>query len=1190
MKRSIFCKFLVFLLSLFLFIPVLTYGQSDLLEVRPPNAMIIFDTSDSMNQDEKGNVVNPGNAKGEDGVVRDYQGGGDHPNSKLYQAKQKIKEVIKDIEDINLGFATYGQAKTELRRGYYVRGRQNWNSGTAPTLDQWYWSKLYWVFYNDAHYFQTTSNTLDKSIGDTYTEKNHTFDDSPKNNGASVPPPHGGTYKADLIYSIYAITLNAETNVYTYYYGSPAHDHYAETTSYRYYANSNPINCDTEFPRPSGTWNTYDEASAPSGVWKCKGPFKIPGSAGSLGWFSAKWDEYAWLQFDNSVPGYPNCPANYGSDNNWNPVGDPPVQANAWTKWSIVDPSDPKIPASGQYVKITGINCYDASTYFYPADGSASRPHTWSYYKDVSRNWSAKPDPYYPSSDGGGALNNNPGTFNNHYLFINIPQVDDINNGYANRKAIVDLLDLNPIQSPETGKFHSKLPVKVLDPDPKKRNSITSSADIPTKQTPLFATLKDVKDYFDSYIKWDALSAAKCRGNAVILITDGLESCEYIDPLRPNFGAAANVAGEMLTNLGVKTFVIGFGDAAGTNKPSLNDIASKGGTGNAWFAATKEQLLTALQTIFELIKADKVARSSPVVARNRGRLYRGYFNFKGWMGHLVAYNLNTDGTVKGEVPWDDGASSGKGGDAGWVMKNKGRAKVYTWIDNIVNPARLDFDDKNAKTLDSFVNPSGEDINGDGKFDWKDAKTIINFILDANYDDSKDGGMHGAGYHKGKRDANWLLGDIYHSSPLIIGAPPLNLPDAPFPQKYSKYKEDNKTRETLVYVGANDGMLHAFNDNDGTNKFSIIPKNLLGKLKEIRNAHRFYIDSSPRAYDVFFGGAWRTVVISGERGGGTYYVALDVTDPSDPKILWEWTDPDGRLGFTWSRPEIGWVRLSGQEKFVAFVGGGYSSTDNVGNTFYVVDIETGTKLRRFDVGDKSNKIPAGATAFDSDLDGRVNGVYFGDINGTLWKIKIEGEEDINNWQLIKLSEPSTKTSVFYPPAVTKNNQGKILVYYGQGDELNIFEQVSSNSFFEVWDKGDSGQMVWEEKLAKGEKVLASPAVANNVVYFTTWLYTGASDNCGAGKGRLYGLTMTSTSYLGDQGALLLDPLTGKEIVGGPKKYFDITDYFPEAKGIPSGPIVTNGMIYVSTSLNAGQVITIPIPGWGTGRLKYWREVF
>ena len=178
-------------------------------------------------------------------------------------------------------------------------------------------------------------------------------------------------------------------------------------------------------------------------------------------------------------------------------------------------------------------------------------------------------------------LNNNPGTFNNHNFFINIPQVDDANNGYANRKAIVDLLDLNPVMSPETGYHHTKLSVKTLDPDPKKKNSITSSEDSPTKQTPLYAALKDVKDYFDSYIKWDALSAAKCRGNAVILITDGLESCEYIDALHPNFAAAAGVSGQLKTDLDVKTFVIGFGKDAGTNQSSLNDIALQGGTEKA---------------------------------------------------------------------------------------------------------------------------------------------------------------------------------------------------------------------------------------------------------------------------------------------------------------------------------------------------------------------------------------------------------------------------------------------------------------------------------------------------------------------------------------------------------------------------------------------------------------------------------
>ncbi len=1215
MKISIFCRRRILPVFLFLLIPALANGQADLLEVKPPNAMIIFDSSSSMNQDENGNVVNSGVSKGEDGIDRDYQGGGNHPKSKLYQAKQKVKAVITGLEDINLGFATYGQAKTELRRGYYVRGRQDCTGGAPFVAGSWKYTKLYWRFYNYKHYFQTTSNKLDKSIGDTYTQTNHWFCDSPANNGKPVAHNGNNDYKADLTYRIYKIDLNAETNVYTYDYESDLHDHYEEAARTISDPSNGSLDCNTIFTKPWAgppAYTTYDEGTSPNPAkWNCKVTWIDP-SGPTPCLFGSKYSEYAWQQFDKTVtvPAHPNCPAVWGSDSNWNDSGDPPVKANAWTKWSIVDPSTlsiPPAPPAALSVKTTGINCYDASTYSYPGvDGSVSKVHTWSYYKDASGDWSAKPDPYYPSRDAVATLNDNPGTFDNHYFFINIPQVDDSNSGYANRKAIVDLLDLNAVQSPETGKFHTKLPVKILDPDPKKRNSITSSEDTPTKQTPLYASLKDAYAYFDSYIRWDALSAAGCRGNAVILITDGLESCEFNDPLHPNFDAAATMAGKLRGDLAVKTFVVGFGSAAGTNKASLDTIADQGGTCKdkaagdcAYFVATSDELKKALEAIFEIIKGDKFGRSSPVVTRNRDRLYRGYFNLKGWMGHLVAYTLNPDGTIKEEVQWDSGGSAGKGGDAGWVMKNRGRVKeYYTWVQNKVAPTRVAFDDKNANVtiLDPFVNPSAEDINGDGKVDKKDAKTIIDFILDANYKDSDDGGAHGAGYHKGKRDANWLLGDIYHSTPLVVGSPVFNFPDiVSFTQKYSDYKTTWKNRETIIYVGANDGTMHAFKDSDGKEKFAIIPKNLLGKLKDIRNAHEFYVDSSAKAYDVFFGGAWRTVIVSGERGGGNYYFAVDGTDPDDPQILWEWTDPAGRIGFTWSRPEIGWVRINGQEKFVTFVGGGYSdpsksANDNIGNTFYVVDIETGTKLVSFDVGDKSNRVVAGGTAFDSDLDGRVNGVYFGDINGTLWKIKIDGEENVNNWQLIKLYEPGSKTPVFYPPAVTKNNQGKILVYYGQGDELNLFEKLKDYSLFEIWDKGNTGQILWEEKLNKGEKVLASPVVSNNVAYFTSWEYTGASDNCGAGKGKLYGLTITSLAGPGDLGALTLDPLTGNEMAGGPKKYIEIATYFPESKGIPSGPIVTNGMIYVSTSLNAGQVLTIPIRGWGTGRLKYWREVF
>jgi hypothetical protein len=935
-------------------------------------------------------------------------------------------------------------------------------------------------------------------------------------------------------------------------------------------------NCDTDFPATQpGGWKTYDSTLTkypednsnivPGNKWDCFCWYCTPGhgpiSAVPCS-YGAKFTEWAW-----GGGGTTSCPANAGGAYN---LGKNPALGDSWTDWIYVD------------------NCYDSSSYTYPSTGSNNYPNTWSYFKiEGSGFWpidqvnrkppygDSQPNPFYPSRDNLNNINDTPGTFNNHYFFINIPQVDDSTKGYPIKNAILAMLDLTPVQNPRTTWWETKLPLKP--------NSLTANTSgTPQNQTPIADSLYMAKRYFEDYIKQDPPSTAKCRGNYIILLTDGLESCRYLDPgtnLIPDFDLGAT-ASQDLYNIGVNTFVIGFGKAAGTNLNALNKIARAGSNGmyDAFFTDTLAGLTSAIQTIFQII-GGSYSRSNPVVTSNRNRLYRGYFNLPGYEGHLAAFDLNTDGTIKTPEAWD----------AGKVMNSNGRGTISTWVDGKSKGDFKDVDlaDKGGKKLEKYLNPLGEDINNDGKVKKDDSQAIVGFTLDANYDDGKNG----PGYHKGVRSGKWLLGDIYHSTPLVVGAPVFNFPDAAFPQKYSDFKTTLKNRETFIYVGANDGMLHAFSDKDGKEKFGIVPNNLLGKAKELRTgAHQFYIDSSPKAYDVFLAGSWSTVIVSGERGGGNYYFALDVTDPKDgkyPNVLWDVTDPG--MGNTWSRPEIGWVRISGAEKFVAFVGGGYSTTDDVGNTFYVIDIADGSILRKFNVGGSKNKVPAGATAFDSDLDGRVNGVYFGDLNGVLWKIKIDGEEDISKWQLINLYTPGTNSPVFYPPAVTKNNQGKILVYYGQGNELILFEQVSSNNFFEIWDKGSSGQLNWQESLGPGEKVLAAPAVANNVVYFTTWKYTGDMTDCGAGIGRIYGLTTTSLGVTGDMGALVLDPLTGKD-TGVSKKYIDINVYFPTSRGIPSGPVVTNGMIYISTSLNAGQAINIPIPAWGTGKLKYWREVF
>ena len=139
-------KFILSILFSIFLIPFVVYGQGetpDIFRVKTPNVMVIIDSSTSMENAPDGTVVSYGSAKGEDGKTYTFEGGGNHPNSKSYQAKKALKEVIQSVvmDRVNLGFSTYAYTKTEIRRGLYSRTRWDY---TAPTSDQWQWKKLYW--------------------------------------------------------------------------------------------------------------------------------------------------------------------------------------------------------------------------------------------------------------------------------------------------------------------------------------------------------------------------------------------------------------------------------------------------------------------------------------------------------------------------------------------------------------------------------------------------------------------------------------------------------------------------------------------------------------------------------------------------------------------------------------------------------------------------------------------------------------------------------------------------------------------------------------------------------------------------------------------------------------------------------------------------------------------------------------
>jgi type IV pilus assembly protein PilY1 len=205
----------------------------------------------------------------------------------------------------------------------------------------------------------------------------------------------------------------------------------------------------------------------------------------------------------------------------------------------------------------------------------------------------------------------------------------------------------------------------------------------------------------------------------------------------------------------------------------------------------------------------------------------------------------------------------------------------------------------------------------------------------------------------------VLGDIFHSTPIVIGQPASSLS---FEDGYSDFADTYEERDRIVYVGANDGMLHAFHAGDfhaddpltsgsnegddpatsaveqgyydqgtGAELFGYVPRLLLDKLKMLsRNTPRttYYVDAPPVAADAWLpssdtdlsksGDEWTTVLITGFREGGAGYIALDITDPaaddeSDdhgpyPVMMWEFTH--AKLGEAWSEPIITRVKVAG----------------------------------------------------------------------------------------------------------------------------------------------------------------------------------------------------------------------------------------------------------------------------------------
>ena len=283
--------------------------------------------------------------------------------------------------------------------------------------------------------------------------------------------------------------------------------------------------------------------------------------------------------------------------------------------------------------------------------------------------------------------------------------------------------------------------------------------------------------------------------------------------------------------------------------------------------------------------------------------------------------------------------------------------------------------------------------------------------------------------------NTPLGDIVNAAPVYVKKPPFKYVDS----GYSTFQTANAARTGVVYVAANDGMLHALNASTGSELWAYVPTAVMPSLYVLGDGnydslHRYYVDATPVVGDVYDGTSWRTILVGGLAAGGRAYYALDITNPASPKSLWEFSvsdDPD--LGFTFGNPII--TKKKDGTWVVAFTTGYNNVSPGSGNGSLIVrNAVTGAAISKTSTY-TSGVTPAGTAAtpnelgkinpwVDAETDNTAKRFYGGDMLGYMWRFDFDDNIAPAGNEAMLLGRALTSTGIAQP-ITTKPLTTKIL---------------------------------------------------------------------------------------------------------------------------------------------------------------------
>ncbi|MCP4809283.1 MAG: hypothetical protein GY913_12230 [Proteobacteria bacterium] len=531
-----------------------------------------------------------------------------------------------------------------------------------------------------------------------------------------------------------------------------------------------------------------------------------------------------------------------------------------------------------------------------------------------------------------------------------------------------------------------------------------------------------------------------------------------------------------------------------------NSVDQIGNEGIYTVANSGDEILGSIMTVMSYIRSGYYSRSTPVISVDGERIIYSFYEVSGdnplAEGHVRSYKIDTDptSTTYGEVVYDgDSQFGGAQWDAGDLLVSRpvstsednpddmdgfGRRDIFTFIPEVydygVTTALSDEgDDYHRMGFDAALtqavidhDAAGFDLLGDVFFDTTDTDSD-GCADDLDYDFTKDGcyvdsddmqemidfvrGLSSSEFrYISKERGSWKLGDSPHSIPVVTGARDDIFAVDPTYQAFLKDHEDDAE---VVFIAANDGMLHAFRlyddtsttsnpsplstedaDEAGEELWAWIPAYLTYKERDAEWAsgladmmwygRTFLFDGSPVVEDVWIdedldgvkavdGSEWRRVIVVQQGKGGPVTLALDITDPSEPEFLWEQTNDidNTAMGYTVSRPVVG--NLYNQEDtsnpkdaWTVMWGGGravpYSTdesyyTSSEANLYFwhVADDywnqDAGTLHGDFDEEGSNGHPDSSASGLDSDSDSRYEYAY---ISGALAAVDTNSDGDVD----------------------------------------------------------------------------------------------------------------------------------------------------------------------------------------------------